>query len=343
MDPLNVVPLEPDHLQAAASLLAERQRRIRTPRPDFPAAFEDPSACRPLIEEALSEPGAVGVVALAAGEPAGFMIMSPIVFSAIDIRAAFLPARPAEIPYVGHAARPDVAYDAYREMYGVLSGEFVARGYFDHIAYVSPSEQQVHDAFGSLSFGRTLVAAMRGVDPVSGADGTRVEVHRAGIEDIAVVTGLNDELLLHHARAPIFWPHLEEPRPALDGFQRTLLDEPDENAHLVAYDGGRAVGMNTFMAPVWINPLVRPDRTIYLYQGIVSENARSGGVGKAILARGVEWAREQGYEHVALHYASPNLSGARFWQSQGFEAIEYRMARRVDERIAWAGADANGA
>jgi hypothetical protein len=61
-------------------------------------------------------------------------------------------------------------------------------------------------------------------------------------------------------------------------------------------------------------------------------------VGKAILAQGVNWAREQGYQHVALHYASANIPGARFWSGHGFEAIEYRMVRHVDERIAWAGA-----
>jgi ribosomal protein S18 acetylase RimI-like enzyme len=54
------------------------------------------------------------------------------------------------------------------------------------------------------------------------------------------------------------------------------------------------------------------------------------------LARGVAWAREQGYAHIALHYASQNISGARFWESQGFESIEYRMTRHIDERIAWA-------
>ena len=39
---------------------------------------------------------------------------------------------------------------------------------------------------------------------------------------------------------------------------------------------------------------------------------------------------------IALHFATPNLSGAKFWQSSGFEPVEYGMRRRVDERIAWA-------
>ena len=92
------------------------------------------------------------------------------------------------------------------------------------------------------------------------------------------------------------------------------------------------------LAPGAVGPLVAPERTVYLYQGIVSPDARRGGVGAALLANGVAWARDQGYEHIALHYATPNISGARFWQSSGFRPVEYRMARHVDERIAWANA-----
>ena len=90
------------------------------------------------------------------------------------------------------------------------------------------------------------------------------------------------------------------------------------------------------MGPVWITPMVTPEKTVYLYQGVVSESVRGGGIGKAILSQGIEWAREQGYQHVALHFASPNVSGARFWQAQGFVPIEHRMSRHIDERIAWA-------
>jgi GNAT superfamily N-acetyltransferase len=90
------------------------------------------------------------------------------------------------------------------------------------------------------------------------------------------------------------------------------------------------------MAPFWISPVLTPEHTIYLYQGIVSKDARRGGVGRAILARAVRWARDAGYEHIALHFATANLEGARFWQSSGFQPVEYRMARHIDERIAWA-------
>ena len=144
------------------------------------------------------------------------------------------------------------------------------------------------------------------------------------------------ELTLYHARAPIFNPYIRESDQAAHDFQKNLLGEPAANAHWIAYDDGRAVGMNTFMQPFFLNAPTIPEKTIYLFQGIVTQDARFGGVGTAILSKGVEWAREQGYEHIALHFASANLQGAKFWQSSGFRPIEHSMRRRIDERIAWA-------
>ena len=39
---------------------------------------------------------------------------------------------------------------------------------------------------------------------------------------------------------------------------------------------------------------------------------------------------------AAFEEPAANISGARFWQSNGFQPVEYRMRRRIDERIAWA-------
>jgi GNAT superfamily N-acetyltransferase len=118
--------------------------------------------------------------------------------------------------------------------------------------------------------------------------------------------------------------------------QRGLLTQPDDNAHWVGYENGRPVGMNTFMPPAFLSPMALPDRTIYLFQGIVTQDARAGGVGSAILSKGVEWARGKGYDHIALHFATANVPGAKFWQSSGFAPVEYGMRRHIDERIAWA-------
>ena len=335
---LQVRPFDPAHdLEHAASLLAERHARDRARDPRFPAAYDVPAACRPHIEQVAHAEGAVGFVAVDAGEVVGFAVMQPFLANPTHMTAAFFTPRTINIGYASHAAAAGREYDIYRELYGALAEQAVARGFFDHNVYLAPRDQAAVEAFVSLGFGRTVVAGLRGVDPVD-SDAAGVEMHLASSEDAAVVFALNDELNLHHARAPIFWPLLPETAESSHQFTRDLLAEAEKNAHWIAYKDGQPLGMNTFMPPVWVPSMVTPDDTIYLYQGVVSEQARSGGVGRAILSHGVNWAREQGFHHIALHYASPNISGARFWSGNGFEPVEYRLTRHIDERIAWAGA-----
>jgi len=335
MTRITIAPLERAHLDAAAGLLAARQRRLRAHNPLLAPAFESPAAWGSALDEGLIETGAYGAAALDGRGLAGFMIMSPLVFGPADMTAAFFAPRPAQIGFGAHAAREGLAFDVYRELYAHVSERFVDRGYFDHVAYVSPDDAEVNEAFVSLGFGRAVTEGIRGVDPVADAVPlASIEIHQASAEDVREIVRLNNELLDHHTAAPIYWPHLSETSPAIEGFQRHLLEDA-ANAHFVAYQDGRAIGMNTFMPPDWVSPPLRPEKTIYLYQGIVSSEARSGGIGRAILAAGIDWAREQGYQHIALHFASANISGAKFWQSNGFHPVEHRLTRAVDPRIAW--------
>ena len=319
-------------------MLAERHARDRARDERFPGAYEVPAACRPHIESAAAGPAGFGATAVDGGEVVGFMLAQPFLANPTHMTALFFAPRTINIGYDMHAAAAGREFEAYRELYASVGAEAVRRGFFDHNIYVAARDTAVHEAVVSLGFGRSVVAAMRGVEPLDASTDAAVEMHLASSEDAAVVFALNEELTLHHARAPIFWPHLAEASESSHEFTRELLSESEKNAHWVAYKGGEALGMNTFMPPNWIPPLLAPESTIYLYQGVVSERARSGGIGRAILSHALGWAREQGYRHVALHYASANVSGGRFWSATGFTPIEYRMTRHIDERIAWAGA-----
>lgn len=323
------------HTEVAAALLAGRHRRDRNREPRLPAAFEDERACRGQIEQTLQSKGLFGAIAESGGGPVGFGLMTTTLIESTHMLASFFPARGVGLGYSSFAAAEGMEYDVIRELFGALADEYVSRGYFEFTANVPAADLAVQDAFASLGFGRSMCCAIRDVSPVRRA-GASIDVHQASGEDVEVIHQLSDELTLHHAKSPIFNPFIRESDAASLEFQKGLLQDPAANAHWVAYRDGRAVGMNTFMAPFFLSPMTAPDKTIYLYQGIVSHDERAGGVGSAILSKGVEWARAQGYENVALHFATANLSGARFWQSSGFQPIEYGMRRRVDERIAWA-------
>ena len=158
-------------------------------------------------------------------------------------------------------------------------------------------------------------------------------MHQAAARGLSIVEALGEELTLHHTRSPIFNPYVVNPA-GTTGFEG-LLQDPEANAHWIAYENKRAVGMNTFMQPFFLSPMTVPEDHLRLprsrYAGRTPRRSRLGDP----LAWD-QWARDQGYQHVALHFATANVSGAKFWQSSGFKPVEYGMRRRVDERIAWA-------
>lgn len=334
---ITTAPFDRDrHLDGAAALLAARHRRDRGRLALLPATFEDPAACRPQIERAFESPGWHGVVAHAGAELVGFAIMTPQLIAPTHFLANFFPPRGVSLGYAAHAAKDGMEYDVYRSMYADLAGHFVALGFFDHAVSIAAPDLEAREAWASLGFGRTLTCAIRDNGPTSRVAAAGVTLHQAGAEDTDVIFRLNEELTLHHARSPIFNPYMRESDDSSHDFQRNLLQDPAANAHWVAYEDGRAVGMNTFMQPFFLSPMTVPEKTIYLFQGIVTQDARAAGVGTAILSKGAEWAREQGYEHIALHFASANLPGAKFWRSSGFRPVEHAMRRHIDDRIAWA-------
>lgn len=334
---LNVVPFERErHVDVAASLLAERHARDRGRDPRLPAGFEVPAAGAALIERTMGDPNTFGAICKRGDDVIGYMLTQPQYTPTTHALASFLPPRAASTAFHSHAAAAGHEYDAYREMYANLAEHAVSMGLFEHAVNLPARDAAVRDAFVSVGFGMGSAAAVRDVAPVERAGANGLSLQMAAAEDKDVIFKLSDELMLHHARSPIFNPLPRESDAAGHEMQMGLLADPEAHAHWVAYDGDTPVGMNTFMPPHFLSPMTVPDKTIYLFQGIVTQDARFGGVGSAILQRGVSWAREKGYDYIALHFATANLQGAKFWQSSGFAPVDYGMRRRVDERIAWA-------
>ena len=335
---LSVLPFDSRHIGPAAELLAARHARDRKREPLLSAAFESPEAARPLVEALFQQEGVTGVVAMRDGALAGFLLATAVLPAPTHFIALFFPPRSMAIPYHGHAVASQDGPSIYRELYAALAGAWVRRGFFDHFVHVPDKDQDAREAWDSLGFGRDLTCAVRDVgEPVAGLQQPAdLAVHQAGPEDISVIEALNEALAQHHARSPIFAPNLPEPHASSREMSLQLLADP-ANAHFVAYQGGAALGMQTFMPPRFLSPMLAPEACVYLLQGIVYPEARSGGVGRSLLAHSMAWAHAQGHRWCALHFVAPNLSGARYWLGNAFRPVEHRLRRRIDERIAWAG------
>lgn len=333
---VTVRPLEQSDIAACGALLAARHVRDSERLPAMNEALRDPRTAAEAVRNEAFGPRRDAVVAVADGEVTGFLSGERMLLPPDFYVSLYIEHHSVSMGNLGHAVAAGAdATDIYRRMYATLSAEWVRAGFFAHAIHIAPGDADVQEAWVSLGFGRKTTAAVRPTGPVDVPSPKSLEIHRASAEDIDVVAALEVTLARHHAAAPIFWPYLRETDDSFRKHQLELLADP-ASAYFVAYENGRALGMQTFVKPGYTPESVDPESTVYLYEGVVEADARGGGLGTGLLAHGMAWAREQGYANCCLHFASDNPSGAPFWLGQGFVPVEHTMIRRVDERIAWA-------
>jgi GNAT superfamily N-acetyltransferase len=336
MPQLRVRKFEPADLPAAATLLAARHHVDRTRLPMLSSHLEQPASCEPYLARLANSPHAEGLVAISDGQVVGFLFGERMLLAPGHFASQFTPPHSISIPLQGHAVATGQDQTAvYRALYAELAAAWVAAGFFIHVAHIVPGDFETQEAWLALGFGRTVTAGVRPTSPVAVTRQAAIEVHQVGPEDIDVILGLAAELNAHHALSPIFWPILHATDDAAHAFNLSALTE-GSNPYFVAYEAGKPLGMQAFLRPGFTPLTVAHDSDVYLYEGIVSQDSRSGGVGTALLAHSMDWARGKGYSTCTLHWASANPSGAPFWQGHGFVPVEHTMSRHVDERVAWA-------
>jgi GNAT superfamily N-acetyltransferase len=299
-------------------------------------SFEDVDATRAHLETAAANRRMSKVVAERDGRLVGFLFGEEQLFPPDHFASQYIPPQSADIGVDGHAVALDESVtDVYRAMYAALADDFVRRGLFTHRVHIVP-DADVQEAWVTLGFGRHLTAATR--DTSLPVDGTRasVEVHQASAEDIDVVMGLADTLNVHHLRSPIFWPILPAPQPAAREYNLAHLADTETNPYFIGYHEDRPVAMQTFNKPGFIPAVVEQDSNIYLYEGVVEEDVRTGGVGAALLERTMSHLRDRGIRWCTLHFAPANSQGAPFWLKHQFVPVEHEMERRIDDRVTWA-------
>ncbi|MEV0088762.1 GNAT family N-acetyltransferase [Saccharopolyspora sp. NPDC050642] len=257
------------------------------------------------------------VAAVARGELAGFM-------------AASAPASPggqlARIRLQQHASVPEGRREIYRRLYGALSGQLTAVGAFEHSVVVAAAHRPVISCLFELGFGIDQVKGLRQVEPI-GAAGA-VEVREADAEDLAELLDLTVELQRFHAAPPILRPALLDLRAIRDDLRASLVDA--DRVVLVAAERDRPIGMiqagrdNRFPATATIG------------LAVVTADARSGGVGTALVSGVLGWASRRGFRSCGAEWSSANPVSDAFWRGRGFVPARYTLTRLIDARVAWA-------
>jgi GNAT superfamily N-acetyltransferase len=321
---LEIVPFTTDHLDAAAELLAARQRRLRQARPELPAAFTDAAACRPTIATLLEKPGAQGVVASRGAGPVGYLLGHP--------RPEPIWGRAAWSPIEGSALADGEDPETIRDLYASWSDGFVGSGHYRHYVHASPDEPDLMAAWVRTGFGQMQAYAVRDLD-LPAPDAAGFTVRRAGPADIDLVAPLLP--LIAHAlmRPPAYAISFPEEIPT---FRDSWAEELEEARarHYLAEQDGRALAMASFY-DAEPGPMV-PDGAWELSIAMTLPEARGRGLMRALLATAFAEARQAGATHCETDWRTASLPTHRSWTALGFRPTHFRMHRHIDERIAWA-------
>jgi GNAT superfamily N-acetyltransferase len=74
--------------------------------------------------------------------------------------------------------------------------------------------------------------------------------------------------------------------------------------------------------------IVRDERTASISGAFVRPEHRRAGVADALLDAAVSWARDGGYERLAVDFETANLLATRFW-TRHFRPVTYSLCRRL--------------
>ena len=230
-----IVPFAGEHLDGAASLLAERHRAHRAVEPGLDPRYEDADAARSEIEEILGSDGASGVAAVSEDTLAGFLVGRPH-------DATW--GRNIWVDPAGHAADDP---ELVRDLYAAAAERWVADGLTSHYAMVPATDADLVDAWFRLGFGHQHVHAIReapGAGEIFEAP-AGLTLRLARRDDLDALARIDVALPAHQALSPVFsrlpLPTVEDTRAEYEAD----FDDPRFTTFVVERDGtviGSAIG-----------------------------------------------------------------------------------------------------
>jgi GNAT superfamily N-acetyltransferase len=321
---VDILPFAHEHLDAAAGLLAQRQRGLRSLRPELPATYAEAAGCRELLTALANRDEAFGVVGHADGGIAAFLIGFPR-YEPIWGRACWSPIE-------GQAYDPAIGADVMRDLYAAWSQHFVDRGFFRQYVYAPADDPAVLDTWFLTGFGTMQAQAVRDLN-LEAPPSPGFTIRRVGQGEIDLVEPLLALISTGLMKSPAYAITLPERFAA---FRRDYEEEFADPAsyYWVAEENGEAIGLAGFASA---DPGVMvPDGAWYLADAKTAPSARGRGVARALVAAGFAEARAAGARDCITDWRTASLPAHRSWTSLGFRPTDFRLHRHIDERIAWA-------
>jgi GNAT superfamily N-acetyltransferase len=314
---MSLVPLAAEHAEPAAFLV--RDRLVALPRsvPELSEACGSPETLIPRIERLARR--APGAAAFADGRLVGFLAALPIHYGG---RSSMLS------PEWGNGVAGGLDSGAARQvreaLYAEAAREWDKCGVETHILCLLAHDREAVEVYSWLGFGCIVCDAVRALDLVALSRATPC-TRRATTADAENVCAFERQLQRHVESSPVFLLRDEAGNDAWWAEQLADAGRPvwlaEEQAAPVGY---LAQGPASHDAC----DLIGDPGTSSITGAYVVPDARGRGAATALLARAIEWARNEGYARLAVDFETANVDGSRFWLRY-FHPVVVSLARTV--------------
>ncbi len=329
---MDILPFDDGMIDAAAGVLAGQQRRLRKVYPALPERFGKESEARCALDSLWSIKDSEGFAAFEDGRLVAFMLGQRLLDSVSRGRCGW-------VELAGCAYEDRYGVEIVRDLYAALGHWWVAQGIFSHIMMASVFDTDLLQAMFSLGFGMEQVHGLvnlREVRPFPPALPAGIEIRRANAKDGESLATLSN-LIWKEQVGPTVWgvmmPETVEKTAEAWG---ELGGDPEAIVWLASLDG-QVMGMEAFWpADERQYKLHIPEKCIHLSVAVTRPEARGRGLGTLMTQTGLAYAFQEGFHFCEADWRSTNLLASRFWPRRDFRPVVYRLARRIDERIAWA-------
>jgi GNAT superfamily N-acetyltransferase len=312
-----IVAMTDAHVGDAAALWAMTYGALRACISSAPARYAAPDAFLEPIQELVAGHG--GIAALEEDRLIGYLAGFPI---------SFRGRRTFYSPEWANAVDPTAGAGVLGALYSAASARWLDAGCYSHVVATLAHDRHALDVWRWLGFGYCVADAVRDLTPL-GAGAAGVQIRRASLADVDVLTHLVTALENHLAAPPIFlWS--DDPVD-VDELRRELAD-PRMAYWLAWRDGYPLAYLRQGPASQDACEIIVDEGTTSITGAYTEPGARGVGVGSALLDRALAWAREQGYVRCAVDFETMNVSGARFWLRH-FQPMTIALWRVIDERV----------
>jgi ribosomal protein S18 acetylase RimI-like enzyme len=325
---LEIKPFTEEMILVAGELLAQRHKRDRVSFPLLPVRFENSQVAEAAVRSTWQAKLKHGYAAFRDGRLVGYLIGEQVTQSWGRCGYVYLP---------GYALADGENAATLQDLYARLGDDWVRAGVFSHGMYIS-ADAGVIEALFNVGFGKERVDAMldlRTLEIPDIEEPAGVTIRRAGKGDNEHLGNLSHVIMEALSEPPYWHPTIPEDYPEFREGWSELADDSEWKVWL-ALEEEEVLGCVGFVDKKEEDAdMLAAPKTVYLSIAATTPKARGRSIANALTWRGLEEARNDGFEICYTNWISPNFLASRYWPRFGFKDVGYRLSKRVDPTIAW--------